>query len=44
MARRAELLFSVLALTVLSAHVAPSVDDNNRYLKVTPLGDRVRIA
>lgn len=26
------------------AHVAPSVDDNNRYLKVTPFGDRVRIA
>ncbi len=35
---------SVLALTLLSAHVAPSVDDNNRYLKLTPLGDRVRIA
>ncbi|MFT3692807.1 MAG: hypothetical protein QM831_06685 [Kofleriaceae bacterium] len=27
-----------------AAHVAPSVDDNNRYLKVTPFGDRVRIA
>ena len=26
------------------AHVAPSVDDNNRYLKVTPFGDRVRLA
>ena len=25
------------------AHVAPSVDDNNRYLKLTPLGDRVRL-
>ncbi len=35
---------AVLALTLLSAHVAPSVDDNNRYLKLTPLGDRVRIA
>ena len=44
MARRAELLFCVLALTVLSAHVAPSVDDNNRYLKLTPQGDRVRLA
>jgi len=44
MARRAELSFCVLALTVLSAHVAPSVDDNNRYLKVSPQGDRVRIA
>jgi hypothetical protein len=26
------------------AHVAPSVDDNNRYLKLTPMGDRVRLA
>lgn len=26
------------------AHVAPSVDDNNRYLKVTPAGDRIRLA
>lgn len=39
----------VLAITVgaaaaASAHVAPSVDDNNRYLKLTPLGDRVRLA
>lgn len=43
----------VLAVTLAAAsaparraagHVAPSVDDNNRYLKVTPLGDRVRIA
>jgi hypothetical protein len=33
----------VLALTLLSGHVAPSVDDNNRYLKLTPLGDRVRL-
>jgi hypothetical protein len=29
---------------VLSAHVAPAVDDNNRYVKLTPLGDRVRLA
>jgi hypothetical protein len=34
----------VLAITLLSGHVAPSVDDNNRYLKLTPLGDRVRLA
>ncbi|HSK00436.1 MAG TPA: hypothetical protein VK932_04310, partial [Kofleriaceae bacterium] len=39
----------VLAVTLggaaaASAHVAPSVDDNNRYLKLTPLGDRVRLA
>lgn len=27
-----------------AAHVAPSVDDNNRYLKLTPLADRVRLA
>jgi hypothetical protein len=38
------LALAVLAVTLLSAHVAPSVDDNNRYLKLTPLGDRVRIA
>jgi hypothetical protein len=29
---------------VANSHVAPSVDDNNRYIKVTPLSDRVRIA
>ncbi|MEJ7600410.1 MAG: hypothetical protein WKG01_21045 [Kofleriaceae bacterium] len=38
----------VLAITLASrlaiAHVAPSVDDNNRYLKLTPQGDRVRLA
>jgi hypothetical protein len=38
----------VVAVTLLAAeagaHVAPSVDDNNRYLKLTPLGDRVRLA
>lgn len=26
------------------AHVAPSVDDNNRYIKLTPAADRVRLA
>jgi hypothetical protein len=26
------------------AHVAPSVDDNNRYLKITPQADRIRVA
>lgn len=26
------------------AHVAPSVDDNNRYLKLTPASDRIRLA
>jgi hypothetical protein len=34
----------VVAITLLSGHVAPSVDDNNRYLKLTPLGDRIRLA
>jgi hypothetical protein len=38
----------VVAVTVPSppatAHVAPSVDDNNRYLKVTPLRDGIRLA
>ncbi len=33
-----------LASAIAAAHVAPAVDDNNRYLKLTPLGDRVRIA
>jgi hypothetical protein len=35
---------AVVAITLLSAHVAPSVDDNNRYLKVTPLHDGIRLA
>src|SRR5688500_5921649 len=38
----------VVAITLVSssvaAHVAPSVDDNNRYLKLTPQKDRVRLA
>jgi hypothetical protein len=34
----------VAAVTILSGHVAPSVDDNNRYLKITPLRDGVRFA
>lgn len=35
----------MVAITATAAaHVAPSVDDNNRYLKVTPFGDRVRLA
>lgn len=38
----------MLAITVgatrAAAHVAPSVDDNNRYLKLTPAADRVRIS
>lgn len=37
---------AVLLLMARSAdgHVAPSIDDNNRYLKLTPLTDRVRVA
>ena len=35
---------AVAAITLLSGHVAPSVDENNRYVKLTPLGDRVRLA
>jgi hypothetical protein len=46
--RRIAVLASVLGIAlasnVASAHVAPSVDDNNRYLKIAPLGDRVRLA
>lgn len=41
----------MLAITVVAAsraparaHVAPSVDDNNRYVKLTPAADRVRVA
>jgi hypothetical protein len=37
-------LLAVVAITLLAGHVAPSIDDNNRYLKLTPLGDRVRLA
>lgn len=42
---RALLLAGALARAAPAhAHVAPSVDDNNRYIKLTPLGDRVRLA
>jgi hypothetical protein len=34
----------VLAPPPARAHVAPAVGDNNRYLKLTPLGDRLRLA
>lgn len=46
--RTSSLLLAVVVVTLAvapaAAHVAPSVDDNNRYLKLTPLGDRVRLA
>lgn len=38
----------MVAITLVSraagGHVAPSFEDNNRYIKLTPLGDRVRLA
>jgi hypothetical protein len=38
----------VLAVTFAAgraaAHIAPSVDDNNRYVKLTPAADRVRLS
>jgi len=40
----AVMLATALAAARAGAHVAPSVDSNNRYLKLTPLGDRVRLA
>ncbi|MCE9571936.1 MAG: hypothetical protein K8W52_02150 [Deltaproteobacteria bacterium] len=44
--RRAALPLALAALVggAARAHVAPSLDDNNRYLKLTPLADRVRLA
>ncbi len=41
------LLALAAALTwpqVVSAHPAPAVDANNRYLKITPMADRARLA
>jgi hypothetical protein len=46
-ARVAGLTFAIGTLapsTTAHAHVQASVDENNRYLKVTPMGDRVRLA
>jgi hypothetical protein len=44
----ARLVIAVLAIAAAAgpatAHVQPSVDDNNRFEKLTPLGDRVRLA
>lgn len=37
-------LAALFATTVAQAHVGPSKDDNNRYLKLTPQSDRVRFA
>ncbi len=38
------MLAVTFAATQARAHIAPSVDDNNRYLKLTPAADRVRIS
>jgi hypothetical protein len=43
-APRLLVLAITLAAAVARAHVAPSVDDNNRYIKVSPAADRVRVA
>lgn len=40
----AVLVFVGSITTDAIAHVAPSVDDNNRYLKLTPQADRLRLA
>jgi hypothetical protein len=44
--RRSRLAAIAITLTSVTAvaHVGPSVDDNNRYIALTPLGDRVRLA
>ena len=40
----AVLVLITVAVAPAAAHVTPSVDDNNRYAKLTLLGDRVRVA
>ena len=42
--RRGLVVAITLVASSVAAHVAPSVDDNNRYLKLTPQKDRVRLA
>jgi hypothetical protein len=42
--RRALVLMITLVAGLAVAHVGPSKDDNNRYLKLTPHRDRVRFA
>jgi hypothetical protein len=42
--RRLVMVVAAVTVAPALAHVAPSVDDNNRYLKVTPQSDRVRLA
>src|SRR4051812_42791904 len=38
------LVVVLVVTTRVWGHVAPSVDDNNRYLKVTPMADGIRFA
>lgn len=38
------MLAVTLHAALAAAHIAPSIDDNNRYLKLTPAADRVRIS
>jgi len=44
MRRSLVLVLAVTLAATAAGHVAPSVDDNNRYLKITPQADRVRLA
>lgn len=49
MAQKPVFLFAALAITLswvsdTRAHVAPSVDKNNRYIKLELMGDRIRFA
>jgi hypothetical protein len=37
-------LFVALGARLAAAHVAPAMDTNNRYLRLAPMGDRVRVA
>lgn len=41
--RRVLAVAIALGARAAMAHVAPSIDDNNRYLKLTPQADRVRL-
>lgn len=42
--RRVLLPLVVMITPRAHAHVSPSVDDNNRYVKVSPQADRIRVA
>lgn len=38
------MMVAMITSSSAAAHVAPSVDDNNRYIKVSPQADRLRVA